>query len=47
MKKKIMATLLAALLLGGCAGNLSHSTDLTATVSGVVIVAADISAEAY
>lgn len=47
MKKKIMATLLAALLLGGCAGNLSHSTDLTATVSGAVIEAADISAEAY
>lgn len=47
MKKKMVALILTALLLGGCAGNLSHSTNLTATVSGVVIEAADISAEAY
>ena len=47
MKKKIMATLLTALLLGGCAGNLSHSTDLTSTVSGAVIEKVDISGESY
>lgn len=47
MKKKMVALVLTALLLGGCAGNLSHSTDLTATVSGAVIEKVDISGESY
>lgn len=47
MKKKMVALILTALLLGGCAGNLSHSTDLTATVSGTVIEKVDISGESY
>lgn len=47
MKKKMVALVLTALLLGGCAGNLSHSTDLTATVSGAVIEKVDISSESY
>ncbi len=47
MKKKMVALILTALLLGGCAGNLSHSTDLTATVSGAVIEKVDISGESY
>ena len=47
MKKKMVALILTALLLGGCAGNLSHSTDLTATVSGAVIKKVDISGESY
>ena len=47
MKKKMVALVLTALLLGGCAGNLSHSTDLTSTVSGAVIEKVDISGESY